>query len=166
METYSAFSKGGNVAEKSSAKRIAYWSSRSFTRVNSFDLTINPAVPETVGVMVVERNEIDFNAGSATVHEEHARQLDRFVVILNAFPRATVAITAHADQRNDIEQNQAISDERAQAVADYFVSRGIDPGRISAVGAGESQPLILAESDEAYAVNRRVDFLFNGLLSG
>jgi outer membrane protein OmpA-like peptidoglycan-associated protein len=130
------------------------------------DLTVNPAVPDSVAVRVVERNAIVFNEGSHTVHEDHARQIDRFVEILTTFPQATVQITAHADQRNDAERNQAISIERAEAVAAYVVSRGIDPGRVSALGAGESDPLVVAETDEAHAVNRRVDFTFTGLLSG
>lgn len=129
------------------------------------DLTINPAVPDSVSVRVVERNAIVFNEGSDTIHETHARQLDRFVEILTAFPQTSVHITAHADQRNDAERNQAISDERAQSVAAYFTSRGIDPARVTAAGSGESEPLLFAETDDAYAVNRRVDFLFTGLLS-
>ena len=127
------------------------------------DLTFNPAVPESGAVRVVERNAIVFNEGS---HTAHARQIDRFVEILNTFPQVTVEITAHADQRNDAERNQAISNERAQAVAAYVVSRGIEPNRVSALGAGESDPLIVAETDEAHSVNRRVDFMFTGLLSG
>jgi outer membrane protein OmpA-like peptidoglycan-associated protein len=130
------------------------------------NLTVNPAVPDSVAVRIVERNAIVFNEGSHTVHEDHARQIDRFVEILNTFPQATVQITAHADQRNDAERNEAISIERAEAVAAYVVSRGVDPGRVSALGAGESDPLVVAETDEAHAVNRRVDFMFTGLLSG
>ena len=130
------------------------------------DLTINPALPDSVAVRVVEQNAIVFNEGSDTIHEEHARQLDRFVEILNTSPQATVHITAHADQRNDAERNQAISEERAQSVAAYLATRGIDPARVTAAGAGESEPLVLAENADAYAVNRRVDFLFTGLLNG
>lgn len=130
------------------------------------ELTISPSVPDSVAVRIVERNAIVFNEGSDAVHADHARQLDRFVEILNTFSHATVLITAHADQRNDAERNQSISEERARSVAAYLVAHGIDVGRVSAVGAGESEPLILAETDEAHAVNRRVDFLFAGLLTG
>lgn len=130
------------------------------------ELTINPAVPDTVGVRVVERNALVFNEGSSTVHPDHARQLDRFVVAMNSFPRSTVLVVAHSDQRNGEDRNLEISEERAQAVLEYLAEHGVDPARVSAVGVGESAPLTLEESEEAYQVNRRVDFLFSGLFTG
>ncbi len=129
------------------------------------ELTINPAVPDTVGVRVVERDALVFNEGSSTVHPDHARQLDRFVIVMNSFPGSTVLVVAHSDQRNDEDRNLEISEER-QAVLEYLAEHGVDRSRVSAVGVGESAPLTLEESEEAYQVNRRVDFLFSGLFTG
>ena len=74
-----------------------------------------------------------------------------------------VAIEGHTDDRGDEAFNKQLSQERAQAVADYIVKRGVNAKRIKAIGYGEEKPVADNESSAGRAKNRRVEFTIRGL---
>jgi outer membrane protein OmpA-like peptidoglycan-associated protein len=127
-------------------------------------LTINPAVPRHVGVRVVELTSVRFPEGSSDVLPAHALELDRIVSIMNALPKVTVLVVGHADQRGSDLANYEISKERADAVVDYLVDHGIEPGRLSSRAVGATDLLTLNNEPAAFALNRRTEFVFSGLL--
>jgi outer membrane protein OmpA-like peptidoglycan-associated protein len=133
------------------------------TNIANF-LTINPAVPRSVGVRVVELTSVRFPEGSAEVLPPHALELDRAVGIMNALPHITALVIGHADQRGDELVNYTLSEQRANAVRDYMVGRGIAPSRLSSRAVGEADLLTLNNDDAALALNRRTEFVFYGLL--
>ena len=55
--------------------------------------------------------------------------------------RRPVALTGHADRIGSEEYNQELSEQRAQAVADYLQSKGVDSSRLQVAGKGESEPV-------------------------
>jgi outer membrane protein OmpA-like peptidoglycan-associated protein len=128
------------------------------------NMVINPAVPISVGVRVIELNSARFPEGSAEILPEHARELDRVVAIMQALPNISAVVIGHADQRGDDVRNFAISDERARAVVNYLIYLGVSPTRLSSRAAGESDLLTIADDDAALALNRRTEFVFYGLL--
>jgi outer membrane protein OmpA-like peptidoglycan-associated protein len=75
-------------------------------------------------------------------------------------------VIGHADQRGDDLSNYAISEARAAAVKNYITAGGIAPSRLSSRAVGESDLLTLANDDSAFALNRRTEFVFYGLLLG
>ena len=83
---------------------------------------------------------------------------------MNALPGITVLVIGHADQRGDDVENFAISDERARAVVNYLLYLGISPTRLASRAAGESDLLAIGDDEAALALNRRTEFVFNGLL--
>jgi outer membrane protein OmpA-like peptidoglycan-associated protein len=127
-------------------------------------LTINPAVPRHVGVRVLELTSVRFPEGSSDVLPAHALELDRIVSIMNALPRVTVLVVGHADQRGSDLANYEISKERADAVVDYLADHGIDPSRLSSRAVGATDLLTLNNEPAAFALNRRTEFVFYGLL--
>jgi outer membrane protein OmpA-like peptidoglycan-associated protein len=128
------------------------------------NMVINPAVPISVGVRVIELNSVRFPEASAEILPEHALELDRVVNIMKALPNISVLVVGHADQRGDDVTNFAISDERARAVVNYLLYLGIPPTRYSSRAAGESDLLADAEDPLSLALNRRTEFIFYGLL--
>jgi OOP family OmpA-OmpF porin len=68
----------------------------------------------------------------------------------------------HADSRGDADYNQKLSERRAQSVADYMISQGIDASVIAVSGRGEANPVASNASREGRAKNRRVDASFSG----
>jgi outer membrane protein OmpA-like peptidoglycan-associated protein len=127
-------------------------------------LTIDPTVPISMPVRVVELTSARFPEGSAEVLPAHAAELDRVVGVLNALPNVTALVIGHADQIGDPANNQRLSEQRAQAVVAYMASRGIDGSRLSSRAVGESDLLTLADDAAALALNRRTEFVFSGLL--
>jgi outer membrane protein OmpA-like peptidoglycan-associated protein len=127
---------------------------------------IDPRVPAGVGVRVVELTSPRFPAGSAEVLPDHGAELNRAVNIMNALPNLTALVIGHADQRGTSDDNMKLSRQRAQAVVDYFVSQGMSPERLSSKAVGADEPLTQDTSEAAYALNRRTEFVFYGLLVG
>lgn len=157
----------GQVPSAEAAERLGTLAlaNSQFPDVELVDsLVVNPAVPISVGVRVLELNSARFPAATAEILPDHARELDRVVDIMNALPNITVLVVGHADQRGDETTNFAISDERARAVVNYLRFLGISPSRLSSRAAGESDLLTVAEDETSLALNRRTEFIFYGLL--
>jgi outer membrane protein OmpA-like peptidoglycan-associated protein len=128
------------------------------------NLIINPGVPLTVGVRVIELNSARFPSGSATILPAHAEELSRVVRVMNALPNVSVLVVGHADQVGPNDANYALSVVRAQAVVNYLIFSGISASRISSRGVGTSDLLTNAGDDVSLALNRRTEFIFIGLL--
>lgn len=158
----------GTVPSESAAERLRVLalanSSVPDAEVASF-LAVDATVPVGVGVRVIEMNSARFPEGSPAISESHAGQLDRVVTIMSALPNIDVEVIGHADQRGDDGANFALSTERARAAADYVTAQGVDPGRVSSRGVGESDLLTLNDDEAALELNRRTEFVFYGLLA-
>ena len=83
--------------------------------------------------------------------------LDEVVKIMNENPSLKLSIAAHADSRGTPDGNMMWSEKRAQAVANYFISKGIDAGRLVAKGYGDTQPIADNKTEAGRAKNRRVE---------
>ncbi len=83
--------------------------------------------------------------------------LDDVVRIIKNNPDLKLEIQGHADIRGTAEYNQKLSEKRAKAVEAYFVSKGIDAGRMQSVGYGFTRPVASNDTPEGMAKNRRVE---------
>jgi len=128
------------------------------------NLVVNPGVPVNVGVRVIELNSVRFPPGSAIVEPPHALELERVANVMRALPNVTVLVIGHADQRGTEAANFAISDARARAVVNYLISVGIEADRLSSRAVGATDLLSIDDDETALALNRRTEFIFNGLL--
>ncbi len=87
---------------------------------------------------VVENIFYDFD--KATLRPESKAALDEMVTILNENPNVTIEMGAHTDRKGSDEYNINLSNRRAKSVVDYLIAAGIDPGRLTWKGYGESMP--------------------------
>jgi OOP family OmpA-OmpF porin len=83
--------------------------------------------------------------------------LDQAVAVFKANPKITADVQGHTDSTASAEYNQALSENRAKAVRDYFIQMGIAPERIRATGFGETRPVASNDTAEGRALNRRVE---------
>lgn len=115
-----------------------------------------PAVGNAVAL------EINFARGSAQFDPEARRTLDEVARALLSPQLAgcRFAVEGHTDATGTPQGNQALSERRAGAVRAFLIRRQIDPGRLQAVGKGQSEPLNAA--DPYAAENRRVQFRLLG----
>ena len=100
---------------------------------------------------------VNFNFDKATLRPDAISILDDAAAVMQRYPEIKVEIAGHTDSAGTDEYNQDLSDRRAKTVMDYFISKGIDAGRLSARGYGESSPLTGNDSAAGRAQNRRVE---------
>ncbi|SFD97591.1 OmpA family protein [Spirosoma endophyticum] len=108
---------------------------------------------------VVPLNNIFFDTGKSELRPESAPELDRLVITLNEFPKMTIEMRGHTDNTGSNEINNKLSQDRADAVREYFISKGIEPDRIASKGFGETKPVATNDTDEGRQKNRRVEFV-------
>jgi OOP family OmpA-OmpF porin len=68
-------------------------------------------------------------------------------------------IIGHTDSTGDSEYNMGLSKRRAQAVADYLVSTGVNADKLRVIGRGKYEPIASNDTEEGRAQNRRVDII-------
>jgi outer membrane protein OmpA-like peptidoglycan-associated protein len=117
--------------------------------------------PIEIGRKITLRN-IFFDFDKWTLRPESSDELDRVVQILNELPSLTLEIGGHTDSKGSDAFNLTLSQNRAKAVVDYLVSKGIKAERLKAQGYGESQPVATNETDEGRQENRRVEVKITG----
>jgi OmpA family len=77
-------------------------------------------------------------------------------------PDVVLFVAGHADARGDRDHNQALSVDRANAIAEAIAREGVNVASVWRIGFGEDMPLVPGDTLEAYGQNRRVEFLFAG----
>lgn len=98
-----------------------------------------------------------FDFDESVPKEESIPELERVVEYLKENPEKNVQIEGHTDDQGTDDYNYKLSLDRANAVREYLISKGIEGSRISAVGYGKRQPLVPEKTEEARAMNRRVE---------
>jgi hypothetical protein len=73
-------------------------------------------------------------------------------------PTVNIEVAGHTDSDGEDAANQALSEKRAQAVADYLVKAGLPANRFTAVGYGSAQPIASNDTEDGKAQNRRIEF--------
>lgn len=107
---------------------------------------------------IVTLNNIFFNSNKATLMEKSFSELDKLVIQLNAEKKMNIEIKGHADSEGNEAKNLELSEQRANAVKAYLVSKGISDKRIVSKGFGSSRPVAPDSTEEGRQKNRRVEF--------
>ncbi len=107
-----------------------------------------------------ETQTIYFAFDNATIAGDYEEMLAAHAAYLTKTPSLKVTIEGHADERGTPEYNIALGERRAQAVAKYLEALGVQADQISIVSYGEEKPLLLGQSDEVYAKNRRAVLVY------
>jgi outer membrane protein OmpA-like peptidoglycan-associated protein len=102
---------------------------------------------------------IFFDFDSSVIKTESYPILDELADAMLSMPRLKIEVRGHTDNKGTIEYNQKLSEERARAVVEALIQRGVDERRLRYRGFGMSQPLMSNQSDEGRAKNRRTEFV-------
>jgi len=101
---------------------------------------------------------VNYDFNSTKLAPESYPILFHAVQVLLQNPSMRVEIQGHTDNIGSDKYNKKISEDRANTVKNYLVSKGVDPNRLEVVGYGESNPLADNKTAEGRALNRRIEF--------
>ena len=122
-------------------------------------LVMEPSKAEVTAERIDINDSVYFETNKAVIKAESFGLLDDVAAILKAHDELTlIRIEGHTDSRGDNDFNKDLSQRRAESVKAALVERGVEAARLQAVGYGEEKPLDPAETEAAWAKNRRVDF--------
>lgn len=111
--------------------------------------------------LVLTLGDVLFNSGRADLNAGATSSLNKLAAFLNHYPDRGAAIEGHTDSMGSDDQNQGLSQRRAEAVKSYLVGQGIGTIRLAAAGKGENQPLASNDSAEGRQQNRRVEVIID-----
>lgn len=115
---------------------------------------------EARGVVITLEGAVLFLTGESDLLPLAKRKLEDVARALKDMDsEQQIVIEGHTDSQGGEQMNMELSRNRAESVRDYLVSQGIDAGRITAVGRGETQPLTTNDTPEGRANNRRVEIV-------
>jgi len=114
-------------------------------------------IPIEIGQSIKLKN-IFFDAGKTVLKNESFAELERVATFLEENPHIKIEIAGHTDNVGKATSNQKLSQGRAQAVADFVISKGINKSRIVVKGYGSSKPVASNKTAAGKAENRRVEF--------
>lgn len=100
---------------------------------------------------------ITFPINSYEVQPQFRATLDQVAQTLAAYPSTLIDVYGHTDPSGGDAINIPLSQNRAQAVANYLAMRGVNPARIATQGYGSSQPIADNSTEAGRAQNRRVE---------
>jgi OmpA-OmpF porin, OOP family len=105
----------------------------------------------------IRLNNIFFDYNKFNIKSENFPELNRVVEMLNQYPNMQIEISGHTDNIGSDQINLQLSNNRAGAVTDYLVNKGIVKSRIKSVGKGKLQPVADNSNEEGRALNRRIE---------
>ena len=114
---------------------------------------------------VFRLNNVFFDFDKYDLRPESFTELNRVVMFLNEYPKIEIEMSAHTDSRGSDEYNVTLSHNRARAVMEYIVEKGIAASRITFKGYGETKPVASntnadgSDNVEGRQLNRRVEFM-------
>jgi outer membrane protein OmpA-like peptidoglycan-associated protein len=115
---------------------------------------------ESRGTVVTMPGEVLFTVGKSTLLPSAQSKLDDVAKVLSEIEgRAT--IEGYTDSTGSDATNQRLSQQRAEAVRDYLVSKGVKRERIEARGFGEDRPMTSNATASGRAMNRRVEIVIH-----
>lgn len=102
---------------------------------------------------------VNFGFDKSNLDSTAKKNIATNVEWMKANPTVKVQIEGHCDSRGTIEYNVALGERRANVVKAYMVSLGVATDRLSVISYGKEKPIDAADTEAAWAKNRRANFV-------
>lgn len=143
-------------------KQDHVFESRSFSAEDSLKAGVT-AVDMTVRKIEVGKsyrvNDIKFASNSTAITKASEHILDELIVFLKENPTVKIRVEGHTDNVGRMEDNMALSSDRAFTVMEYLQDHGVAGGRLAFKGLGPTKPVASNDSADGRALNRRTEFV-------
>jgi len=150
---------GKDYAFNVNRKGYLFYSENFFLKTSGNDTTYTvniPLIPIEVNASVVLKN-VFFDVNKAELKPESMIELDKVVQLLKENPTIKIEIDGHTDNVGKPADNLTLSNNRAKAVINYFLYKGVAADRLSSKGFGETKPVADNTSEQGRAKNRRTE---------
>jgi outer membrane protein OmpA-like peptidoglycan-associated protein len=152
MATYPAYQK---VVDKSFLQSVI---------ANHPELMTGEAIKTTYSNEITNKvssksYQIQFETGSSVIKPDSYSQIDEILKSAVVAEGLKVGVYGHTDNTGDADGNQRLSEERANSVKSYLISKGLPTNRIEAKGLGQTQPIADNKTMSGKAQNRRVQIV-------
>jgi outer membrane protein OmpA-like peptidoglycan-associated protein len=114
-------------------------------------------IPMTTSGQTMRLSSLIFAQGKSTIDPKSYAELDEVGQMMLENSKIVVQLEGHTDNQGSSKANMSLSEDRVEAVKRYLVSKGIQKDRIKTKAFGGSQPLSNEMTQEARAMNRRVE---------
>lgn len=101
--------------------------------------------------------QVTFDFDSAALNPEFFEVLDSVALVLEEFESTVLVIDGHTDSTGSRSYNLRLSEQRADTVGRYLISRGVSPARVATYGYGPDYPVADNDTPAGQAMNRRVE---------
>lgn len=102
---------------------------------------------------------INFETGKSDIKPESQKIVDQIVEMLKSNPKLKISIEGHTDNVGNAQSNQILSENRAKAIMNAIVSKGIDKLQLSSKGWGQTKSIDDNKTEDGKAKNRRVEIV-------
>ncbi|MGO5000640.1 OmpA family protein [Oceanisphaera sp. W20_SRM_FM3] len=116
----------------------------------------NDGCGETSATTLKQDIIVLFDHDSAIINRSYQSEIGNMASFMNENPKLKLLLEGHASQVGTHEYNLALSKRRAEAVKSELINTGVSQERLEIIGYGDTQPLLMAEGENAAAANRRV----------
>lgn len=113
------------------------------------------------GIVVEFSSSVLFGFDKSLLSGDAKMLLDKLAGILDTYKDTNIEVQGHTDDVGTESYNQKLSEQRANAVSQYLVARGIEANRLTIHGFGELLPKYINTTPEGRLLNRRVEFLIS-----
>ncbi len=101
-----------------------------------------------------------FDFDKSEIKSEAREIIEAHARYLSANPSVRIVVEGHCDERGTREYNLSLGERRAKAVQQVMSLLGVSSSQIELVSYGEERPAVMGHDDDAWAMNRRVEFLY------
>ncbi len=156
--------QGKNYSFTVSRKGYLFYTDRFYLEQQGMDSNFVKDIPlEPIAVNAsIELKNILFETNAYTLKTSSYLDLDKLVDLLKQNPGIKVEIGGHTDNAGNASDNLKLSQNRAKAVMDYLVAKGIDAARLTARGYGSTKPVAENTTEAGRAANRRTEMKVTG----
>jgi outer membrane protein OmpA-like peptidoglycan-associated protein len=153
---------GASEAQAALQTQIAAQESaqRSFTQVEQMFTREEARVLRESGNVVVRLVGMNFASGQSEIRPDNFSLLTKVKQAIALYPGATITIEGYTDAYGSDESNLKLSQQRADAVAQYLLANSnLQASNLEAIGFGEMNPIANNETKEGREKNRRIDII-------
>jgi peptidoglycan-associated lipoprotein len=119
---------------------------------------------ERLDAIATVRERIHFEFDRSEITDQAAQTLQAKAEVLRQHPDLRIVVEGHCDERGSNEYNMALGQRRAESARAYLVDLGVPESMIvRTVSYGEERPLVNRSTEQAWAQNRRAEFVIRNL---